>query len=449
MRFRAAILVCLVLGAILSSAAEEKPPLDARKLGTIFNNDINNILWMSTGKDMTVEEYRTAVMRVLDLSPGVFAQNVGMPDPVIYRSKVATTWDKYHAEVTKAVWPETPREDAERQAAAMRRLLELGTDPLTITIQACRERGVPIVASYRMNAEDFYAGELDLSDFGRQHKALRIPGRDCLDPARPEVYEHRMAIFTEVANDYDIDGIEFDFRRWYFMISEPLKNHPILTRMVADTRKMLDEVALKKGRRKMLLGVRVGPMLEGTFVKEDFPGAYYGEPTNQSCRNLGLDIKTWIDRRLVDYVCPALFSPIGLPKTKEFVDLAQGTGIGIYPTISYTPRWAHYDGPTLPDSNETRLRHIGDICSEALQCHTDGADGISLFNWFPHGAPLPGHDYQGWGRRRTWPEGYRPDAVGFGQVQQVMMPKLANPQALRDCLTQGLPPELELHSPSQ
>ncbi len=40
--------------------------------------------------------------------------------------------------------------------------------------------------------------------------------------------------------DYDIDGIEFDFRRWFFMISELLKNHTILTRLVRDSRKMLD-----------------------------------------------------------------------------------------------------------------------------------------------------------------------------------------------------------------
>ena len=444
MRFAAAVWLSTIMGACLCSIAEERPNLDAKKLGTILNNDINNILHWSNGKDISIDECRSAVVRMLDLSPGVVAQNVGMPDPVIYRSKVATTWDKHHAEVTKAIWPETAQEDAERQSAAMRHLLELGTDPLVLTIQACRERGAPIVASYRMNAEDFYGGELDLSDFGREHKNLRIPGRNCLDPAQPEVYKHRMAIFTEVANDYDIDGIEFDFRRWYFMISEPLKNYAVLTQMVADTRKMLDETAQRKGRKKMLLGVRVGPMLEGAFVKEEFPGAYYGEPTNQSCRNLGLDVKTWVERRLVDYICPALFSPMGLPRTKEFVDLAKGSRIGVYPTISYTPRWAHFDGPMLADSDETRLRHLRDICTETLKCYEDGADGISLFNWFPYNVPLPGHDAPGWGRPRQWPQGYRPDAVGFGQVQQFMTPKLAHPEALRECMTQGLPAALKV-----
>lgn len=428
-------------------AEETVHALDGKHLGVVFNNDINNILWMSSGKDTSVEEYRFAVNRILDLAPGVFAQNVGMPDPVIYRSHVATTWDKYHAQVTKAVWPETKPEDAERQAAAMRRLLELGTDPFTITIQACRERGVPIVASYRMNAEDFYGGELDLSDFDREHKDLRIPGRDCLDPVHPDVYEHRMKIFTEVASDYDIDGIELDFRRWYYMISEPLKNFPVLTRMVADTRKMLDETAQRKGKKKMLLGVRVGPMLEGAFNKEDFPGSYYPEPTNQSCRNLGLDVKTWVEQRLVDYVCPTLFSPMGLPRTKEFVDLVKGADIGIYPTLSYTPTWAHYDGPLVPDNEENRLRHLRDICTEALKCYDDGADGVSLFNWFPHTFPPVGQDSTGWGRKREWPAGYRCDAPVFGWVQQVVMPVLSKPETLRAFMTQELPQALKITGP--
>ena len=188
-----------------------------RKLGSILNNDINNILFAVSGAGTTPAEYRKAVDHLLDTKPGVLAQNVGMPDPIIYRSNVATTWDKYVGG---------------EQAQAQADLFAAGTNPLAITIEACRERDVMIVASYRMNAEDFYDRTTEVYDFGRQHKDLRIPGAHCLDPAHPEVFEHRTAIFAEVARDYDIDGIEFDFRRWCHMISDPLENHPILTRMV-------------------------------------------------------------------------------------------------------------------------------------------------------------------------------------------------------------------------
>ncbi|MFH1008553.1 MAG: hypothetical protein V1800_13810, partial [Candidatus Latescibacterota bacterium] len=120
--------------------------MNGKRLGSILNNDINNILWAGSGPKTTPAEYKNAVMHLLDAGPGVLAQNVGMPDPVIYHTQVATTWDKYLTEALQAVWPETAEEDAQRQPAAMRRLFEAGTDPLALTIEACRERSVPIVA---------------------------------------------------------------------------------------------------------------------------------------------------------------------------------------------------------------------------------------------------------------------------------------------------------------
>ena len=63
----------------------------------------------------------------------------------------------------------------------------------------------------------------------------------------------------------------------------------------------------------MLLGARVGPMLDGAYSVNDFPGGYddsnnvigwnslpwppYNTYPEQSCGDLGLDVKTWIDRR--------------------------------------------------------------------------------------------------------------------------------------------------------
>ena len=363
--------------------------MDTKLLGTILNNDIDNILTAGSGPKTTPDEYQKSVMHLLDTKPGVLVQNVGMPDPVAYRTQVATPWDRYIAEVTKSVWPETAEEDAERQPEALRRLFEAGTDPLTLTIEACRERGVPIVASYRMNAEDFYDGELDLYDFGRAHKDLRIPNRNCLDPIHPEVFAHRMAIFSEAAENYDMDGIEFDFRRWSHMISDPHTNHPVLTRMIVETRAMLDQVAERKGCPRLLLGARVGPMLDGSFDREDFPGAGQEAPTNQSCADLGVDVRTWVKKGLVDYLCPTLFWPRwpGLPCTEEFVALTQGTEVGVYPTLFPLPAWIDEGISVEPDDRQGLLRYKTELCELALQLYKDGADGISTFNWMPHHQP--------------------------------------------------------------
>ena len=117
-----------------------------------------------------------------------------------------------------------------------------------------------------MNAEDFGSRQLDLYDFGRQNKHLRIPGRNCLDPTHPAVYKHRMEIFAEVAREYDIDGVEFDFRRWHHMISNPRKNYPILTRMVAENRSRMADPKADAGIR-----LELGAMLLAFAERIDRP----------------------------------------------------------------------------------------------------------------------------------------------------------------------------------
>lgn len=418
-------MVALATAASVADAGEN-PVLTGKKLGTIFNNDINNIIYaLASDTETGPADYRRVIDALLDLQPGVLAQNVGLPDPVIYRSEVATPYPRHLVEISAEVWP--GRTDT-AQVAYYNRLIEAGTDPLAITVDACRERGVPLVASYRMNAEDWYQHTWRLSDFGRAHPKCRIPGRGCLDPARPEVFEHRMAIFREVVEKYDIAGVEFDFRRWYHMVSNPTENHVVLTRMVRQTRAMLDEVSAKKNKPRMLLGVRVGPSLDSDPSPYLFPGIAYAEkPTNASCRELGLDLRTWVKEGLVDYVCPSLFLATlpGLPLTGEFAELAQGTDVGIYPCLFPKAAWMHevlgFERPvSLKGDDKALAQYKYDLCTTALQAYRDGADGISSFNWWPHlrnaGVPHP------------WTE----DQCGDGAeaVQTYVYPLLGDPKAL-------------------
>ena len=311
-----------------------------------------------------------------------------------------------------------------------------------------------------------------MSDFGRAHPEHRIrktelekrvdmedgnPGVDpeftgALDPAVPEVYEHHMAIFREVAERYDIDGIEFDWRRWWHMISDPHKNHPILTQMVRDTRKMLDEIARRKTRDRLLLGVRVGPMLDGEFHAEEFPGAssypdsWWAGTTpefrqkefpdaicpgpNKSCRDLGLDVETWIEEGLVDYVCPSLFIPTlpGVPRTAEFAAIAKNRNVGIYPTVMPEPAWATEEisivDMSLTEIRKMMQRHRDEMCNAALMCYAEGADGISTFNWGGHSL------YSSRARRR----GISARELALTKTAIFVHQLLGSAEALRECL---------------
>ena len=382
---------------------------DPRKLGTIFNDDTINMCFGNAEGGCTQEHYKKVVGTLLRSGrPGVFAFDVGQTDPVWYRSEVATFNSKYYEQVCAALEasdflsPATARTIAEMVDA----FAAQGTDILQLTIEACHEANVPIIASYRMNAEDHYHMELELSDFGRTHRHLSIPGTHVLDPARAEVYMHRMDMFREVVEKFDIDGIELNWRRTYHMVSDPLHNYPVLTRMVGDVRRILDDAAVRKGRSRMILGARVGPMLDGAYSVKDFPGGYddsnkvigrnsmpwppFNSILEQSCRDLGLDVKTWIDRGYVDYITPTLYNAHlpGVPRIREFVDLARGKPVGIYPTLWARPAWLTAPEPPIAPSDTDRMRRYkDDLCSVALTMYEQGADGLSTFNWRPHHQP--------------------------------------------------------------
>jgi len=415
-----AVLAVLTWTALATRTLAVELTDNNRAFRTIFNNDTDNVLYATdSGKSPqhVIADYRRAITQIAEARPGIMAQNVGNPDPVIYRSAEATAWSKY---LDGPV------------SISMNKMIEAETDPLQVTVEVCHEHGVPVVASYRMNAEDFYEEGLEIQDFGRKHRHLAIPGAFCLDSAHPVVYQHRMAIFREVAEKYDIDGIEFDFRRWTHMISDPLHNHPILTRMVRETRAMLNEVAKKKGKKRMILGVRVGPSLDTPQDEAHYAGTGAGmRKVDPSCRELGLDVRTWVRDELVDYICPTLFWPDwpGLPWTHEFVELAKGHNIGIYPTIFPRPTWLNDSGvvpprgPIEPNDTDKLQEYKDGFCNLALRCHSEGADGVSMFNWYFHlhlsRMPRQWQSYYGYG-------------MGGAAIQKHMLSIMGDPQAVRD-----------------
>ncbi len=132
----------------------------------------------------------------------------------------------------------------------------------------------------------------------------------------------------------------------------------------------------------------------------------------------------------MDYVCPTLFWPRwpGLPRTQEFTELAAGTQVGIYPTLSPLPAWLEEDiqqeiGPIGADDAARLTRYKQGFCQLGRQIYDEGADGISTFNWYFHlfQADVP----------NLWCEYY-----GYGQggaaIQAQVLSVMDDPQELAD-----------------
>ena len=106
---------------------------DNKHLGTVFNNDLNNII-LGMGTTGSIDTYRQTLDAILAAQPGVFAQDVGLPEALLYPTDVDNMLDKHLVEVAKQAWPEREQAvaNAAAQAAFMGKVRAAGTDLLRL-----------------------------------------------------------------------------------------------------------------------------------------------------------------------------------------------------------------------------------------------------------------------------------------------------------------------------
>jgi len=175
--------------------------------------------------------------------------------------------------------------------------------------------------------------------------------------AVPEVQDYKVAIFREVAENYDYDGISVDFGRHppALPIGEQWAHHEAMTNFIRKVRLMLQEVAEKRGR-PFLLAVRVGASPAG-------------------CHYDGLDVETWVRQNLVDIII------IGVRSTKveigDFRSITEGTYVKVYPCIDDIHSPGGYHHPPIEF-----FRGL------AINWWKQGADSIVTFNFSNESAAM-------------------------------------------------------------
>jgi len=239
----------------------------------------------------------------------------------------------------------------------LRRLILEGNDPPKVIVREAKRRGLSIFYSLRFNDvhDDFIPEELP--SFKIEHPEWLIGKghpygvRTALNFAVPEVRQLKLDVVREIADRYDFDGIEIDLMRSppYFVPGTEIENSEHLTDLMRQVRQQLRLRGQERGR-PFELAVRVDESLE-------------------ACRLDGFDVPTWISERLVDIVILGSGAiDIEIESVKR---LAEGTGITVYPCLY---GWPSRYTPIPPEL----ARGL------ALNYWYQGADGLYLFNWFPH-----------------------------------------------------------------
>ncbi|WP_293667324.1 hypothetical protein [uncultured Parabacteroides sp.] len=241
-----------------------------------------------------------------------------------------------------------------------------GTDLVAHTLTRAKEKGMEAFITYRMNDLHFNDTTTHCpiwyTDFWIEHPEYWLNDTTqgynsggALDFAIKEVRDRKLAIISEQLERYDmIDGYDLDFMRFivYFKSGTGPQNAPLMTQLVKDIRKKVDEVSAKRGK-KILLSARVAPTVEQNMMK-------------------GLDVREWLRLGLLDFISTGVHwrGDPAMPVAKFREELGDDLNIPFYSSID--------DGGYRPREFWSHGMHRG-MCSHIL---SQGADGIYLFNYY-------------------------------------------------------------------
>lgn len=261
----------------------------------------------------------------------------------------------------------------------MQALLDAGTDPLKLALEYAHTHGIEAVWTLRMNdIHDAFTPALwpkwktdhpdallgRREDWGTYPAGTQRRWWSGVDFSRPDVRKRTVELIEEVARNYDVDGIDLDWLRHPIHFRETLLGKPatdkqirLITQLVRNIRKAVDQVGEKRGR----------PILLSTRVAMTIKHGLY----------MGTDVETWLKEGLIDFLTiGGGYVPFTMP-TAEIAALGHRHGVPVTPCISA--------------SGLTRRKPYGSggiygaeaWLATAANAMAAKADGVSLFNLFP------------------------------------------------------------------
>jgi len=342
-----------------------------RKHRMFYNDDGDSILMGYCGP-FRREMVTDSVASVVGTPITTFIFCVSSTDPVPYPSKVASQYG----------WRQT---ECERTSPVYRRWYQFyqhvrneGWDIPQMVSDRAEQMGLEFIPSMRMNDLHFcqklppeehpLTGEWYL-----KHKGLIIdPGHKWAryewsflapDFTHREVRDFRLAQAREIIDRYAVDGFETDWTRHYVYFPEDKAQPDLITDMMREVRRCLDQRGAQLGRR-LLFVARVANNID-------------------ECLKIGHDVRTWVRERLVDYLVPSSpsrYISLDMP-IREWAELVDGTPIEVHPSTESACWCGNGQAP------------LEMYRAAAINQYNMGAHGFYVFNLFCRGYPLADDAY--------------------------------------------------------
>jgi len=243
----------------------------------------------------------------------------------------------------------------------MRKWLDNDIDILQVVVQECRKRGIECFHTHRLNG---YDGEWNLEGtlvrpwphpVKEKHPDWVLgkswgPGK-LWNFAVEGVRKYKVAALRELAENYDLDGIDINFARHPPCLppDEQWEHRDAMTDFVRRVRLALQDVAQNRGR-PILLSVQVPSTIAG-------------------CHFDGYDVEIWARQNLVDIFVVGVHSFD--VEIQEFKRITAGKNIKVYPCMD-----DHHHAPSGYRSPPIEVER-----GYAANWWHQGADGMFTFNW--------------------------------------------------------------------
>ena len=351
------------MAALTESAemARQRAAAIGRRRRLIWNNDGEEISFPQSGTRDGLLTARTAPL--INTQVDCVSCGTGVTSLFFHLAEVGETFLDFPEE-------RSANPNIRRNMALLR---EQGWDLLSATIAFCHDNGLEAFWAHRMNDvhdADPESGSPWLAQWKLDHPHCLLGSQDdqrtsrgmesprwwwtTLDFEKPEVLDLLVDIQADVCSRYAIDGIECDYFR------TPMFFRPNFDHKGATSGQL--EIMSRFHRRLRELHIRSGeergrPILTAARVPS----------TEELCRHVGIDVRAWLEERLVDLL---IVSGGYLPFTEpmDLIRLAHDFGVQAYPCIN-TPVVTRIGGLEA-------LRGAASVLWQA------GADGLQLFNCF-------------------------------------------------------------------
>ena len=214
-----------------------------KKPRLIHYHDSRHLSFYRFDPPMSLYRLRQPVDELIGTPVDTLSYGLGMGQTFLYDSHVGTKFGENAVEHNSGlVWW--------RAAENFKLALEAGYDPLKVVVDRAHEKGIQVLGSLRINdggspeiGSNYSVGRLKY-----ENPEVMIGEEDpdsphvatCLDFARQDVREERLAVIEEVCDRYGADGIEIDqYVRAFFKPSEVRQNTPLLTEFMRSVRETL------------------------------------------------------------------------------------------------------------------------------------------------------------------------------------------------------------------